>query len=441
MKKLIKIFQLGLLGLIIFVFFGIANSAFAVEATAVKTGERKINIMENLSSSTPGTISYKPLTDIPGIPRNTDGTIATNLAGFLRAIFNLMIGIAVLLAVIFIFWGGFQYATSEALGVKASAKKDIENALYGLGMALASWLLLYTIDPHLISLNITSVTQDTTSALAGKFGDYSAADAALIKQARMTQSASKAELDAATLAADTNQAKITAIENYLADNDATLTQAEKDQKLAEAEELIAAQATLDATKKEKETEHASDRVNSGLIALQTSLNKGGVNGAILDDPKAWATFEKEKGNLSFMANDSSIALYRADIEKLGTPEQLKTFDQNVLAYKTVTNLTEKTATYSWSITQAPGGMGATIGGDSSKAQPAYIDAVIDTQNTISTLRQQGNTQLASDLKTRLVDLNTKFVKSHPNYELTAGGAQVKQKQVEEKTGPLGMPVK
>ncbi|MFA6227392.1 MAG: pilin [Candidatus Paceibacterota bacterium] len=80
-----------------------------------------------------------------------DGKIQTsNLSNFLRDIFNFGIAIAVVLSVVMISWGGILYMTTDSWSGKEDGKEKIENALYGLALALVSWLILYTINPALV---------------------------------------------------------------------------------------------------------------------------------------------------------------------------------------------------------------------------------------------------------------------------------------------------
>src|SRR5689334_12127314 len=63
------------------------------------------------------------------------------------------IAIAVVAALTFIIWGGIEYMTTDSWSGKNDGKTKIQDALYGLGLALVSWLLLYTINPTLVSFS------------------------------------------------------------------------------------------------------------------------------------------------------------------------------------------------------------------------------------------------------------------------------------------------
>ena len=86
---------------------------------------------------------------------NTVPTAATStLAVFLSQAFTFGLAIAAALAVIMIVWGGVQYMLSESLFNKEDGKAKIKNAIWGLLLALVSWLILYTINPNLLKFNI-----------------------------------------------------------------------------------------------------------------------------------------------------------------------------------------------------------------------------------------------------------------------------------------------
>lgn len=74
----------------------------------------------------------------------------SSLADFLGQIFNFGIAIAVVLALIMIIWGGIMYMTTDSWEGKEDGKTKIKDALWGLGLALVSYLILFTINPCLV---------------------------------------------------------------------------------------------------------------------------------------------------------------------------------------------------------------------------------------------------------------------------------------------------
>lgn len=92
---------------------------------------------------------FVPLVGIPGIDVSR-----VNLVGYLNALYILCISIGALFAVVKIGVAGAKYSMSDIITDKESAKKDIYGALLGLAILLATYVVLYTIDPRLTNLNI-----------------------------------------------------------------------------------------------------------------------------------------------------------------------------------------------------------------------------------------------------------------------------------------------
>ena len=89
---------------------------------------------------------------ITGTPTlNQAGIYPSNLSTLLGTVFNFGIAIAVVLALIMIILGGIEYMTTDAWTKKEEGKQRIINALLGLGLALVSWLLLFIINPTLVT--------------------------------------------------------------------------------------------------------------------------------------------------------------------------------------------------------------------------------------------------------------------------------------------------
>ncbi len=107
-----------------------------------------------------GTDSYCLLAPLPGITEINPAT--TNLADYLNIVIKFTIGFAGALAVIMIVLGGIQYMSTDAISGKSEGKDRITYALGGLLLALASYLILNTINPNLVNLHLgiqgTSIT-------------------------------------------------------------------------------------------------------------------------------------------------------------------------------------------------------------------------------------------------------------------------------------------
>ncbi len=99
---------------------------------------------------------YIPLEALPGVSKE-----GTNLSSYLSAIFNIGIGLAGALAVLMIVVGGIGYiAGASNPSARSEAKKKITDAIIGLILAMASWLILYTVNPDLLKnkLKITPIS-------------------------------------------------------------------------------------------------------------------------------------------------------------------------------------------------------------------------------------------------------------------------------------------
>jgi hypothetical protein len=89
-----------------------------------------------------------------------------NIVAYLNSLFAVALGLAAIIAVIKIIIAGVKYMLSDVVTNKASAKDDIKNALLGLIILLAVFLILYTINPNLTRLDIFTRLQQLPSVSA-----------------------------------------------------------------------------------------------------------------------------------------------------------------------------------------------------------------------------------------------------------------------------------
>jgi len=68
--------------------------------------------------------------------------------------YTFVIGFIIVLAFLVLTFGGFEYVLSATMGGKQGGKDKIIAAILGLLIALASYLILYTINPDLVQFNI-----------------------------------------------------------------------------------------------------------------------------------------------------------------------------------------------------------------------------------------------------------------------------------------------
>lgn len=96
---------------------------------------------------------FVPIEPLPGV--SYGGSREGLFAEYASNAFDISIGLAALLAVLMIVVGGIQYTvTAVSESAKKDAKDRIWGALWGLLIVLSAWLILNTINPDLVSLDI-----------------------------------------------------------------------------------------------------------------------------------------------------------------------------------------------------------------------------------------------------------------------------------------------
>lgn len=123
-------------------------------------GTDKTNILPSGGANVDTDTTYTPLAPLTGElegPYQTDTDCP--LGKYLGILFNLFMGIAAVLAMIMIFAGGIEYMGSELISSKEAGMSKVKNAIFGLLLALAAYLILDTINPALLNvcLNIKDV--------------------------------------------------------------------------------------------------------------------------------------------------------------------------------------------------------------------------------------------------------------------------------------------
>ncbi|MFA6536416.1 MAG: hypothetical protein WC250_03590 [Candidatus Paceibacterota bacterium] len=96
-------------------------------------------------------VNYIPLEpSFLGLPTGSTGGIT--FGEYLTRFFSTVIGLAIILAVLMIVWGGFQYLSTDAITDKQEGKEKWTQAIYGLVLVLASYLILQTINKQIITI-------------------------------------------------------------------------------------------------------------------------------------------------------------------------------------------------------------------------------------------------------------------------------------------------
>ncbi|MBI2476336.1 MAG: hypothetical protein HYV67_03780 [Candidatus Taylorbacteria bacterium] len=100
-------------------------------------------------------LDYVPLAPIEGTTLTcAQPPCGTNLSYYLTGLFKVGIAVAGVLAFLVIVWGGFTYLSTDVITGKEEGKARVERALGGLIIALAAYILLNTINPQLVKLNL-----------------------------------------------------------------------------------------------------------------------------------------------------------------------------------------------------------------------------------------------------------------------------------------------
>lgn len=126
---------------IIFLFLGSGLTPLALAATDAP------------AQLSPKESGFVPIAPIPGL---TEGGAATsgNLAEFFNNLYKYLIGLAAVLAIVEIIWGGLEYATQDIPGAKKEGKEKIQQAILGLILVLSPALVFSIINPSILDLSL-----------------------------------------------------------------------------------------------------------------------------------------------------------------------------------------------------------------------------------------------------------------------------------------------
>lgn len=83
------------------------------------------------------------------------GSCDNQISYFINLIIRFLIGLSVVVLVVKIIFEGYQYMVTDIPFIKASAKSKLFESFFGLLLALASFLILNTINPRLVSSDIS----------------------------------------------------------------------------------------------------------------------------------------------------------------------------------------------------------------------------------------------------------------------------------------------
>ncbi len=81
-------------------------------------------------------------------------TEVSNLGDYLNSFYKWMLNSGIIIAIIFVMIGGLQYVLAAGGGDVSKAKTRIKNAVIGLALLIFSYLILFTVNPYLVRLQI-----------------------------------------------------------------------------------------------------------------------------------------------------------------------------------------------------------------------------------------------------------------------------------------------
>lgn len=139
--------------------------------------------------------AYEPLVRLPGLPLTGD----INLSQYVVGLYNFLLSIVGIVAVMMLIIGGMKYITAAGnASIIGDAKDTISNAIFGLLLALLSWVIVSTINPDVLYIknpasNLGSVYENNFAC-----GIYDPADSSCVcKDGSLPAVANEAECDAA----------------------------------------------------------------------------------------------------------------------------------------------------------------------------------------------------------------------------------------------------
>jgi energy-converting hydrogenase Eha subunit A len=106
--------------------------------------------------------NFVPLAGIPGLTQNVSATSA-GLAVFFNNLYKYLIGLAAILAVIEIIWGGLEISTKDSVSKKSDGKQRIYNAILGLVLVLSPVVVFSIINPSILNLSLNLPALNTSN--------------------------------------------------------------------------------------------------------------------------------------------------------------------------------------------------------------------------------------------------------------------------------------
>ena len=111
------------------------------------------------------TSGFTALAPIPGLTDISPTAVvnSTSLANFFNNLYKYVIGLAAVLAVIMIIWGGLEISTQDSISKQSAGKEKIQQAILGLVLVLSPVLVFSIINPNILNLSLNLPPLETKS--------------------------------------------------------------------------------------------------------------------------------------------------------------------------------------------------------------------------------------------------------------------------------------
>jgi hypothetical protein len=86
-----------------------------------------------------------------------------DLSAYVSKMFAFALSVGAIIAVVRLMWAGYLYMGADIVGNKAKAKEIFSNAIIGLLLLLAIWLILLKINPQLLNISILNSIKNSQS--------------------------------------------------------------------------------------------------------------------------------------------------------------------------------------------------------------------------------------------------------------------------------------
>lgn len=100
---------------------------------------------------------FVPLAPITGLtdPGTVSMVLDGNFATFVNSFYKFLIGIAAIIALIEIIWGGIEISTKDSVSKNSQGKERITQAILGLILILSPVMVFSIINPSILNLSLS----------------------------------------------------------------------------------------------------------------------------------------------------------------------------------------------------------------------------------------------------------------------------------------------